>query len=31
LNNGQTVAIQWLLGVKQIGTFRFYVNFEALP
>jgi uncharacterized repeat protein (TIGR01451 family) len=28
---GQTIALQWLLGVKQIGSFRFYMNIEALP
>jgi hypothetical protein len=31
LANGQTVAVEWLLGVKQGGTFRFYVDIEALP
>jgi hypothetical protein len=28
---GQTIALQWLMGVKQIGSFRFFVNIEALP
>jgi CSLREA domain-containing protein len=28
---GQTIALQWLLGVKQGGSFRFYLNIEALP
>jgi hypothetical protein len=27
----QSVNIQWVLGVKQGGTFRFYVTIEALP
>jgi hypothetical protein len=30
LNSGETVYIEWLLGVKQIGNFRFYVNIEGL-
>jgi len=28
---GATIDVQWLLGVQQTGTFRFYVNVEALP
>jgi hypothetical protein len=28
---GQSVNIQWVLGVKQGGAFRFYVTIEALP
>jgi hypothetical protein len=28
---GETVAVQWLLGLKQKGNFRFYVNIEAVP
>jgi uncharacterized repeat protein (TIGR01451 family) len=31
LNPGQSIAVEWLLGVRQIGSFRFYVNIEALP
>ena len=31
LNNGQSISVQWLLGAKQGGTFRFMVNIEALP
>jgi hypothetical protein len=31
LNAGQSINVEWLLGVKQIGSFRFYVNIEALP
>jgi hypothetical protein len=27
---GQTVAVEWLLGVKQGGNFRFTVSIEAL-
>ena len=28
---GQTVSVQFLLGVQQPGSFRFYINLEALP
>jgi Big-like domain-containing protein len=28
---GQTISVQWLLGVQQSGSFRFFVNVEALP
>lgn len=28
---GQTVNVQWVLGVQVTGTYRFYVNIEALP
>jgi CSLREA domain-containing protein len=28
---GQSVSVQFLLGVQQTGVFRFYVNLEALP
>ena len=28
---GQTISVQWLLGIQQSGSFRFYVNVEALP
>jgi large repetitive protein len=28
---GQTISLQWLLGVKQTGNFQFYVNIEGLP
>jgi hypothetical protein len=31
LNNGQTINLQFLLGVQQTGSFRFYINVEALP
>jgi hypothetical protein len=31
LNPGQSINLQFLLGVKQIGTFRFFVIVEALP
>jgi hypothetical protein len=31
LANGQSIAVEWLMGVKQGGTFRFYVDIEALP
>jgi hypothetical protein len=31
LPNGASVNLQFLLGVQQSGTFRFYVNVEALP
>jgi hypothetical protein len=28
---GQTVNVQWVLGIEVTGTYRFYVNIEALP
>ncbi|MEN3325326.1 MAG: hypothetical protein V7638_133 [Acidobacteriota bacterium] len=28
---GQSISVQWLLGVQQSGSFRFFVNVEALP
>ena len=28
---GQSISVQFLLGVQQPGAFRFYVNVEALP
>jgi CSLREA domain-containing protein len=28
---GQSVSVQFLLGVQQTGSFRFYINVEALP
>lgn len=28
---GQTVNVQWVLGIQVTGTYRFYVNIEALP
>lgn len=31
LANGASVNIQFLLGVQQSGSFKFYVNVEALP
>ena len=31
LLNGQTVNVQFLLGVQRDGAFRFAVNVEALP
>jgi hypothetical protein len=31
LANGQTLNLQFLLGVQQTGSFRFYINVEALP
>jgi hypothetical protein len=31
LADRQSVAVEWLLGVKQGGSFRFYVDIEALP
>jgi hypothetical protein len=31
LVNGQSVDVQFLLGVAQTGNFRFFVNIEALP
>ena len=31
LPNGASINVQFLLGIQQTGTFKFYVNFEALP
>jgi len=31
LLNGQSINVQFLLGVQQEGNFRFAVNIEALP
>jgi len=31
LANGATINLQFLLGVQQTGTFRYYINIEALP
>jgi hypothetical protein len=31
LGAGQSISVQWLLGVQQSGSFRFFVNVEALP
>jgi hypothetical protein len=31
LANGQSINVQWLLGMLRIGTFRVFVNVEALP
>jgi autotransporter-associated beta strand protein len=31
LANGASINVQFLLGVQQPGTFKFYVNVEALP
>lgn len=31
LANGSSVNVQYMLGVKSSGTFRFFVNVEALP
>jgi hypothetical protein len=31
LANGQSINVQWLLGMLRIGTFRVFVNIEALP
>jgi hypothetical protein len=28
---GQSISFQWLLGVQQSGSFRFFLNVEALP
>jgi hypothetical protein len=29
--NGASVDVRWLLGIQQTGTFKIYVNVEALP
>jgi hypothetical protein len=31
LANGATLDVRFLLGIQQTGTFKFYVNVEALP
>jgi hypothetical protein len=31
LANGASIDVQFLLGIQQTGTFRFYINIEALP
>ena len=31
LANGASLDIRWLLGLQQTGSFKFYVNIEALP
>jgi hypothetical protein len=31
LANGATIDVRFLLGIQQTGTFRIYVNIEALP
>ena len=31
LANGASINLQFLLGIQQTGTFKFYVNVEALP
>jgi hypothetical protein len=31
LPNGASINIQFLLGIQQTGTFKFYINFESLP
>jgi len=31
LANGSSINIRFLLGVQQTGTFKFYLNVEALP
>ena len=31
LANGASIDIRWLLGIQQTGTFKIYVNVEALP
>jgi hypothetical protein len=28
---GQTINVQFVLGVQQSGSFRFFINVEALP
>ncbi|MGB8507362.1 MAG: hypothetical protein WCD76_03075, partial [Pyrinomonadaceae bacterium] len=29
--NGQSINVQFLLGIQQTGNFRFFINVEALP
>jgi hypothetical protein len=31
LANGASIDIRWLLGIQQTGTFKLFVNIEALP
>jgi hypothetical protein len=31
LGNGASINLQFLLGIQQTGSFRFYLNIEALP
>jgi hypothetical protein len=31
LASGGSINVQWLLGIQQTGTFKFYLNVEALP
>jgi hypothetical protein len=31
LANGASVNVQFLLGIQQTGTFKFFINVEALP
>ena len=31
LANGDSVSVQFLLGVMQTGAFRFFINIEAAP
>jgi hypothetical protein len=31
LPNGASLDVRFLLGIQQTGSFRFYINVEALP
>jgi hypothetical protein len=31
LANGASIDVRWLLGIQQTGSFKFFVNVEALP
>jgi hypothetical protein len=31
LTNGSSINVQFLLGIQQTGTFKFFINVEALP
>lgn len=31
LANGSTINVQFLLGIQQTGTFKFFINVEAIP
>jgi hypothetical protein len=31
LTNGSTINVQFLLGIQQTGSFKFFINVEALP
>jgi len=31
LANGASINLQFLLGIQQTGTFKFFINVEALP